>query len=226
MRSRQGLGADRRSAPHGLAGLAGLAGQVLLGEWLEKRQGWPARQTGQCTVVVGGHPGVPPEHGQIQALDRHPHLLRTHGPSGVLWEEVLEELLDACAREFGVAEPLAPWRSVKLPQPVQVLLSSVVIVSDWIASNPELFPYFPEDVPRSSAERFAAAWRGLDLPGPWRPEEPRRMRRGCSRRGSVFRRGRRSGRCRRRLSNWRGRWTGRGWWCSRRRWGRGRRRRP
>ncbi|MFJ6565639.1 CRISPR-associated helicase Cas3' [Streptomyces sp. NPDC091412] len=166
MRSRQAMGADRRLAPHGLAG------QVLLGEWLEEQHGWTVKQTGQFTVAVGGHHGVPPEHGQIQALDRHPHLLSTHGPSQTLWKQVQEELLDACADEFGVREHLAAWRAVKLPQPVQVLLSALVIVSDWIASNPDLFPYFPEDVPRTSAERIAAAWRGLDLLGPWRAKEP------------------------------------------------------
>ncbi|MFJ4733658.1 CRISPR-associated helicase Cas3' [Streptomyces sp. NPDC088770] len=166
MRSRQAMGADRRLAPHGLAG------QVLLGEWLEERHGWTVKQTGQFTVVVGGHHGVPPEHGQIQALDRHPDLLRTPGPSGTLWKRVQEELLDACADEFGVREHLAAWRAVKLPQPVQVLLSALVIVSDWIASNPDLFPYFPEDVPRTGAQRIASAWAGLGLPGPWRAEEP------------------------------------------------------
>ncbi len=166
MRSRQAMGADRRLAPHGLAG------QVLLGEWLQERHGWTVKQAGQFTVAVGGHHGVPPEHGQIQALDGHPHLLRTHGPSRALWKRVQEELLDACADEFGVRECLAAWRAVKLPQPVQVLLSALVIVSDWIASNPDLFPYFPEDVPRTGPERIVAAWRGLDLPGPWRAEEP------------------------------------------------------
>ncbi|MEW2635658.1 CRISPR-associated helicase Cas3' [Streptomyces sp. NPDC048389] len=166
MRSRQAMGADRRLAPHGLAG------QVLLGEWLEARHGWTVKQTGQFTVAVGGHHGVPPEHGQIQALDSHPDLLRTRGPSRASWQRVQEELLDACADEFGVRERLTAWRTVRLPQPVQVLLSALVIVSDWIASNPDLFPYFPEDVPRTGPERVTAAWRGLDLPGPWRAEEP------------------------------------------------------
>ncbi|MEU6481095.1 CRISPR-associated helicase Cas3' [Streptomyces sp. NPDC047017] len=166
MRSWEAMGADRCLAPHGLAG------QVLLGEWLEERHGWTARQTGQFTVVVGGHHGVPPEHGQIQALDGHPELLRTHGPSGALWKRVQEELLDACADEFGVRERLAVWGAVKLPQPVQVLLSALVIVSDWVASNSDLFPYFPEEVPRTGPERVAAAWRGLDLPGPWCAQEP------------------------------------------------------
>ncbi|MFC8247906.1 CRISPR-associated helicase Cas3' [Streptomyces chartreusis] len=165
MRSHQGMGPDRRLAPHGLAG------QLLLGEWLEERCGWAPGATGQFTVAVGGHHGVPPERGQIKALDEHEELLRTPGPSREAWRQVQGELLDACAAEYGVAERLEAWRSARLPQPVQVLLSAVVIVADWIASNPDLFPYFPDAAGLSGGERCAAAWRGLDLPAPWRAEE-------------------------------------------------------
>lgn len=166
MRSAKAFGADRRLAPHGLAG------QVLLGEWLEERHGWVPARTGQFTVAVGGHHGVPPEHGQIKALYDHEELLRTPGPSVRVWRQVQGELLDACAERFGVAERLGAWRAVTLPQPVQVLLTALVIVSDWIASNPDLFPYFPDGASRTDEERLAAAWRGLDLPEPWRAEEP------------------------------------------------------
>ncbi|MGW2339477.1 CRISPR-associated helicase Cas3' [Streptomyces sp. NPDC001661] len=162
MRSQQAMGADRRLAPHGLAG------QALLAEWLESRHGWTGRQSGQFAGVVGGHHGVPPENTQIAGLDSRPELLRTPGPSGALWRRVQEELLDACADEFGARGRLGEWRRVKLRQPAQVLLTALVIVSDWIASNPDLFPYFPEDVPRSDQDRIAAAWAGLDLPGGWR----------------------------------------------------------
>ncbi|RSS57441.1 CRISPR-associated helicase Cas3' [Streptomyces sp. WAC01280] len=166
MRSLGAMGPDRRLAPHGLAG------QVMLGEWLEEQCGWAARQCGQFTVVVGGHHGVPPEHGQITALDSRGQLLRTPGKSRALWRRVQDELLDACADEFGVRDRLGAWGVVRLPQPVQVLLTALVIVSDWIASNPDLFPYYPQDVPRSGVERAAAAWRGLDLPETWCPVEP------------------------------------------------------
>ncbi|MFE9387570.1 CRISPR-associated helicase Cas3' [Streptomyces sp. NPDC007025] len=165
MRSREAMGGDRRLAPHGLAG------QVLLGEWLEERFGWPVRQCGQFTVAVGGHHGVPPEHGQVRALEDRGDLLRAPGAERV-WRRVQEELLEACAAEFGVLGRLEGWRGVRLPQPVQVLLGAVVIVSDWIASNPELFPYFPQGAGRSHEERVAAAWRGLSLPRPWSPPEP------------------------------------------------------
>ncbi|WLQ53791.1 CRISPR-associated helicase Cas3' (plasmid) [Streptomyces poriferorum] len=166
MRTQKQFGPDRKLAPHGLAG------QLLLQAWLEERHGWAGRQSGQFAVVVGGHHGVPPEHGQIKALYDRPHLLRTPGPAQEVWRRVQDELLDGCAEVFGVRERLGVWRSVRLPQPVQVLLSAVVIVADWIASNPELFPYFPQEVPRSGEERVAAAWRGLSLPPRWRASVP------------------------------------------------------
>lgn len=103
---------------------------------------------------------------------KHGQLLRTPGPSRAEWRRVQDELLDACADEYGVRDRLGEWRSVKLPQPVQVLLTVLVIVADWVASNADLFPYFPQDVARSSEERVAAAWRGLDLPAPWCPDDP------------------------------------------------------
>ncbi|MFE4665566.1 type I-E CRISPR-associated protein Cse1/CasA [Streptomyces sp. NPDC056716] len=166
MRTRKQFGDDRRMAPHGLAG------QVLLQEWLEERHGWTRRASAQFAVVAGGHHGVPPDHVQLHNLDAHPELLRTPGPAAAVWQRVQNELLDACARAFEVEDRLAHWRGVRLPQPVQVLLTAVVIVCDWIASNPDLFPYFPEERPRSDAERVSAAWQGLRLPSPWAPAEP------------------------------------------------------
>ncbi|MEV0537899.1 CRISPR-associated helicase Cas3' [Kitasatospora sp. NPDC050463] len=164
MAYRGGMGRDRRVAPHGLAG------QLLLQEWLGERFGWPGRVTAQFAVVVGGHHGVPPDHPAVVDLDARPELLRTPGESEALWRGVQEELLDACAAEFGVEGRLREWRGVKLPQTVQVVLSGLVIMADWIASNPDLFPYFPQEPGREGGRRAAAAWEGLDLPGPWRAE--------------------------------------------------------
>ncbi|MFJ2738837.1 CRISPR-associated helicase Cas3' [Streptomyces sp. NPDC087440] len=166
MRTQRAYGPERRLAPHALAG------QMLLGEWLQERHGWSGRQSGQFAVVVGGHHGVPPENLQIMDLDAHPYLLRGRGASGAAWRRVQGELLDACAEEFGVGELLGGWRAVRLSQPVQVLLSAGVILADWIASNPGLFPYVLKENSRSGSRRIAAAWQGLNLTRPWQPEEP------------------------------------------------------
>ncbi|MFB7296470.1 type I-E CRISPR-associated protein Cse1/CasA [Streptomyces rubiginosohelvolus] len=164
------FGLDRRMAPHGLAG------QLLLQEWLGERFGWSERVSGQFAVIAGGHHGTPPDHQQIHDLGLRPRLLRTGGESESLWRNVQFELMDACAARAGVQARFAEWRSVRLPQPVQVVLTAIVIVSDWIASSSELFPYDPASWSPQGEEgeehRLAAAWAGLDLPGPWRAQQP------------------------------------------------------
>ncbi|MEU0520963.1 CRISPR-associated helicase Cas3' [Streptosporangium sp. NPDC006007] len=151
---------DRKLAPHGLAG------QVLLQEWLADRCDWPKSAAQQFAVVAGGHHGVPPAYGDIHELNAHPELLRTPGCK-TLWRDVQWELLDRCAEVTGAGDRFDDWRTVRLPQPVQVVLTGLVIVADWIASNSDLFPYFPEAQRHGHRERVEAAWRGLDLPSPW-----------------------------------------------------------
>jgi len=166
---RRQYGLDRRRAPHGLAG------QLLIQEWLGERYGFSGRAAGQFAVVAGGHHGVPPEHQQIHDLQNRERLLRHPGAEEV-WRKAQWELLDGCARLAGVEDRLGEWRSVRLPQPVQVVLTAVVILADWIASSSELFPYDPSSWTPLGEEgerrRLEAAWRGLDLPRPWRAEEP------------------------------------------------------
>ncbi|MFJ4683746.1 CRISPR-associated helicase Cas3' [Streptomyces sp. NPDC088789] len=163
-------GTDRRLAPHGLAG------QLLMQEWMGERFGLGARVAGQFAVVAGGHHGVPPGSAQIHDLQLRPHLLRHTGPSAETWHRTQFELLDWCAELTDVTERLPSWRDVRLPQTLQVLLTAVVILADWIASAPELFPYAPESWqplgPQGEARRLRAAWEGLDLPEPWRPATP------------------------------------------------------
>ncbi|GAA0900992.1 type I-E CRISPR-associated protein Cse1/CasA [Streptomyces thermoalcalitolerans] len=163
-------GQDRRLAPHGLAG------QLLLQEWMAERFGLRGRASGQFAVVAGGHHGVPPDHQQIHDLQLRPHLLRHPGPSENVWRQVQYELMDAYAQATGARSRLPEWGQVRLPQTVQVVLTAVVILADWIASAPELFPYDPESWqpsgPLGEQRRLRTAWDELDLPKPWSPEEP------------------------------------------------------
>ncbi|MET8750364.1 type I-E CRISPR-associated protein Cse1/CasA [Streptomyces sp. NPDC004667] len=163
MPTAQQFGDERKRAPHGLAG------QVILEEWLEERHGWSPRAAMAFAGAVGGHHGVPPGHEAFPYLHQHTELLRTPGPSERLWHGVQTELLDACGAAYGVEDRLPHWRAVKLPQTVQVVLGALVILADWIASNSDLFLLTPEDEPRSDAERIESAWRGIELPPPWSP---------------------------------------------------------
>ncbi|MCE7081882.1 CRISPR-associated helicase Cas3' [Streptomyces sp. ST2-7A] len=164
--SRPELGRERRLAPHATAG------HHLLAEWLTRHHGWEPDAAHAPAVVVGGHHGVPPTYHDLLELNRHPRLLRTPGAEEV-WTAVQRELLDAAARDTGVEPRLAAWRSLALPQAVQVALTAIVIVADWIASDSDRFPLFP-DGGRSSAERIATGWRDISLPPPWRVAAPPR----------------------------------------------------
>ncbi|MBC2876980.1 MULTISPECIES: type I-E CRISPR-associated protein Cse1/CasA [Streptomyces] len=170
MRSAKEYGQDRKLAPHGLAG------QLLLQEWMSERHGLDTRVSGQFSVIAGGHHGTPPEHQQMQDLRMRPWLLRHPGESESVWRDLQYELMDGCAELADVTHRFTAWRHVRLPQPLQVLLTALVILADWIASAPELFPYDPDTWlpagPTGEARRLKAAWRGLDLPRPWTPEEP------------------------------------------------------
>ncbi|MCS0601588.1 type I-E CRISPR-associated protein Cse1/CasA [Streptomyces sp. LP11] len=160
-------GRERRLAPHGLAG------QLLIQEWLRERHGLTARVSGQFAVVAGGHHGVPPESGQIHDVRLRPHLLRHTGAAEEVWRCTQFELLDWCAELCDAEAVLGRLKSVRLSQPAQVLLTAVVILADWIASAPELFPYAPESwLEAGESRRLRAAWEGLELTEPWRPEEP------------------------------------------------------
>ena len=150
---------DRKLAPHATAG------HLLLEKWLCTVHGWDECDAQQFAVIVGGHHGVPPEYGGLVEARRRPSLLG-HAADQALWQEVQCQLLDRAAGLAGVRDRLPGWRGVRLTQPVQALLTAVVIVADWIASNDELFPY--EQIDTNEWDRIDAAWRCLDLPRPWR----------------------------------------------------------
>jgi CRISPR-associated helicase Cas3 len=114
--------------------------------------------------VVGGHHGVPPTHEQLIAARDRARLLGWDAGQQ-LWRNVQREFLDRAARAHGVLARLGELADVPLPQPVQVLLTAIVIVADWIASNDALFPY--DTATEQMATRVGAAWSVLDLPAPW-----------------------------------------------------------
>lgn len=147
---------DRRLAPHATAG------HVILLDWLTERYGWDRAQAEQFAVVVGGHHGIPPTDLDIKTVRDHPYLLGLDG----IWPEARADLLDWMARRVEVHDRLFAWRDLELSQPVQALLTAMVIVADWIASNVEFFPYL--DRSGAAHERLQQAWDELDLPAPWR----------------------------------------------------------
>ncbi|GAB2456951.1 CRISPR-associated helicase/endonuclease Cas3 [Nocardioides hungaricus] len=158
----EGLEPPRVSSDFSRA-LHGIVGQAVLTDWLCEHRGFDRRAATSAAVVVGGHHGTPPSAVNLDWLEDRPELVGTGR-----WREVQHEILQAISEHLGVDELLADWREVVLPPTVQALLTGAVIVSDWLASNAELFPVAEPD----ARHRAARAWRTLGLPPPWSPTPP------------------------------------------------------
>ena len=71
----------------------------------------------------------------------------------------------------GVAEFEEQYQALAVPQPVQVLISALVIMSDWIASNSDFFPLtFRVESWEEFRLRADAAWVSFALPSSWHAE--------------------------------------------------------
>ncbi|MDF1487393.1 CRISPR-associated helicase Cas3' [Tessaracoccus caeni] len=138
-------------------------GQAVLRTWLKDKYGTPIRVGTTWASVVGGHHGRNPSDLDVRAAANTPNSIGTGR-----WSDVRDEILDAMASLSGPHLNLAVWTQNYLPVPAQTLLTSIVIVADWIASNQDYFPYQDEFDTRERAED---AYERLALPGPWRPKQ-------------------------------------------------------
>lgn len=151
--------ADARLMPHALAG------QLLVRRWLKQSYDAPELTYDTYACVVGGHHGVPASFVQFT---QRPDLLGDGA-----WQRVQDEILDGMAHLTGAAQHLHDWVQNPLPARAQVLLTALVIVADWLASDEHRFPY--GDHHRTSVERAATAWDALGIPPMWRSTAPPRQ---------------------------------------------------
>ncbi len=109
---------DRQMLPHGLAG------HVIVADMLGTA-GLPRATVDALAVVVGGHHGKPPESGSIDTARR-----LTSAMGGTPWREAQAELSTRYLDQLSAA--LGAGRPALVSQGTQVLISALVIVSDWI----------------------------------------------------------------------------------------------
>lgn len=152
-----------------------LVGQVAVVDWLVSELAFPRRVAAmQWAAIVGSHHGVPPSPGASLLVGDHAYL------SGVgAWAEARNAILTWAADMVGGLGALRPYASVALSRPSQVLLTAIVIIADWIASNAAYFPldalHTANQPPRApdparTARRAEIGWRALDLPARWAPQ--------------------------------------------------------
>lgn len=150
------------SCPHAFMG------EAILDDWLCQHE-WDYPSTYSC--IIGGHHGAPPQsERQLEGIADNPIPEEVLG--GAEWRAVQWELLDWMLVQSGMDGHELSMRPVGLFQPVEVLLTGLVIMSDWIASNVDLFPLTDECLSSDELNaRVSYAWRRLDLPSSWHASE-------------------------------------------------------
>lgn len=138
-------------------------GQVILTDWLVAQSGVNRRLAGSYASVIGGHHGRNPTSATLRSVQASPTALGTGR-----WAEVQAEVLDGIAAHTGADVHWVDWLARPLPAAAQSLLTGLVIMSDWMASNIDYFPY---DAILTTPARLDRARKALDLPRPWAPED-------------------------------------------------------
>ena len=150
------LEAGRKSMPHSIS--SGL----ILRNWLEQK-GYSHRLANWLSSTVDAHHGVPSgaERDAINnVLSEYP----------VEWRAVHNEIIDAMTATVGVHDVLESLRSLPSPLAAEAqILTGLIVMADWIASNPYAFPMV---VSGTQTQRAEDGMRAIDLTAPWKPPKP------------------------------------------------------
>ena len=120
--------------------------------------------------IVGAHHGKPQQDGLNDSIDEqlenHPDNYWGRGQEAI-WQAMWQEMLDNALQESGFSDV------TELPTltiPAELLLTGLLTMADWIASNTTYFPLIPvEETGRETdyPARVERAWERLNLTAPW-----------------------------------------------------------
>ena len=145
---------------------------------------WLRMQKRECphslAAVIAAHHGKPASDAQAQLLDGsdYPYAHHLYGkqgsksPHGILWDEARQSWLDYALSCCGFSS----LKDVpEISRRGQMVLTGLLIVADWIASNTEYFPLLPQDeTPDLAVEeaRVEQAMTEIALPFPLKCDTP------------------------------------------------------
>ncbi len=135
-----------------------VASGVIIRDWLEETRGFSRRSANSVAAVADAHHGIPSE----QISERVALIIAQYPPA---WRKVHSELLEATAKLTDVDVVLNKLRKkgIRRARDLQ-LLTGLVVMSDWIASNEDAFSLSGSD---SQVERVEQAARAVQLTEPW-----------------------------------------------------------
>lgn len=138
----------------------------IAGQFILEELGFPK----EISVIVGSHHGRASQN----ISEQKSYLSNYFGRRN----EQENEWRKLWAEWIGYALKKTDWASIdELPKPnvkIQMILTGLLIMSDWIASNTEYFPYIDVDNRISDEEcqkRIESAWNKLEFPNCWYAEK-------------------------------------------------------
>lgn len=125
--------------------------------WADESQAW-------VWPLVAGHHGVFPSRGDVRPPRR-----KLHGREAE-WTQVQQALADVATLAAGYSDLADAEPSSQPSRAVQLALSGLVIMADWIASDEHHFPGvddWTQVTPEHARERATRAWDALGLRRGW-----------------------------------------------------------
>lgn len=137
-------------------------------DWAEQRGGRSDTHR-QLASVLGVHHGRPLASERVRLARERPLLLGED-----LWATVRREFLDRAAENPEVSPHLDAILATPLRQSDLVLLSGMLMLTDWIASSEAYFPLFElaSDPELNEIARINEAWRRFSPQRGWHPDPP------------------------------------------------------
>ena len=144
-------------------------GEIILERKLDGL-GWD--YSGSLGRIIGSHHGLPPsDDGVLRNIGSRSGNFPIENMGNEEWISVQDELFVWMFDAVGVGEFEEQYQTLAMSQPVQVLISALVIMSDWIASNSDFFPLtFQVESWEEFCLRADAAWASFALPPSWHAE--------------------------------------------------------
>ena len=127
-------------------------------------EGMPREVAVTLASISGAHHGIPAGYFS-NSLERNILILEQLSPQ---WHAVWQELYDITVERFGATSALQQLAEHGHPIPVavQFCITGFVIMSDWIASNPDFFPMGTFGSAEQE-QRARIGWQALGLEQRW-----------------------------------------------------------
>lgn len=148
-----GLEKTQSKMPHGIC-----SGVLVLNWLMDQGFNYPTAEL--LSSVADAHHGVPSSDDERDKIET---ILSAYPKE---WQEVHRDLLDTMAEAANVWDTLDALKANNQIDAAAIqLLTGLVVIADWIASNPDAFPMV---ISGSQEERVQDGMQATDLTGPWR----------------------------------------------------------